>query len=676
MKRKFFPNDDNQLSITNSDEQMLKLKSENAYLRNIILQQSERIDKLDFEFNNINRSYSEIQNSFYWKATKPFRSITHSLKSHLSKHPLILKFFIFIKGFLRGGIKEGKKKVADYKKFVGISKSKTKKFSHKISLKTKKTEQNTSFDQTIKFSILVPLYNTPIKFLKEMINSVRNQTYENWELCLADGSDNKHSFVQKYCLKIAGRDKRVVYKKLTENKGISENTNECINMSSGDYIALFDHDDVLHPSALYECMKVICEQNADFVYTDEAVFLGTDITNIISFHFKPNFAFDNLLANNYICHFSVFKASLIDEVGAFRHSYDGSQDHDIILRLTNAAKNVVHIPKILYFWRSHSNSVAMDINSKAYAITAGRAAVHDFLATKGFNTTVESSPAYPTIYRIKYEIIGNPKISIVIPNKNNSSQFQKCISSVLTKSTYNNYEILVVDNNSTDYSLLNFYEQLSKDYRNVKIFEYDESFNYSAIVNAAVKHCEGDYILLLDSDTEIITPEWIEELLMYAQRKDVGAVGAKLLMFDGAVQHGGIILGLGSRHIVANSHYGIDKQSFGYMGKLFYAQNVSAVTSACLMVKKENFKAVDGFDENLTIAYGDVDFCLKLREKNLSNIFNPFCVLYHSENNSFYDEKIFEDEIKIFKDKWNNTLLKGDPYYNPNFSLEDSYKIQ
>ena len=232
----------------------------------------------------------------------------------------------------------------------------------KISKKRGREETAFVFNKDIKFSVLVPLYNTPKKFLEEMIRSVQYQTYGNWELCLADGSDGEHDFVERYCLRAAEADSRIKYKKLTENKGISENTNECIKMASGDYIALFDHDDVLHPSALFECMKAICNNDADYVYTDEATFLGNSKSTILSFHFKPDFAYDNLLANNYICHFSVFKASLIDKVGMFRHKYDGSQDHDIILRLTNAAKNVVHIPKLLYFWRSHANSVAMDIN--------------------------------------------------------------------------------------------------------------------------------------------------------------------------------------------------------------------------------------------------------------------------------------------------------------------------
>ncbi len=594
-------------------------------------------------------------------------------KDFLTRYPRILMIFVYAKGFVNGGHTGGKRAVLNFKKFRGIGKE-AKKYNNKISKETRKLQSETKFCKDIKFSILVPLYNTPARFLKEMIGSVTSQTYGNWELCLADGSDDKHAYVGEYCKKLSEKDGRIVYKKLTENKGISENTNECIRMSSGNYIALFDHDDVLHPSALYECMKAICEQDADYVYTDEAVFLGKRISNITTHHFKPDFAYYNLLANNYICHFSVFKAALIEKVGMFRHEYDGSQDHDIILRLTSVAENIVHIPKILYFWRSHKNSVAMDISSKTYAIKAGISAVHDFLQSKGIEAEVESSPAYPTIYRIKYKITGTPKVSIIISNKDKADGLKKCINSIFEKSTYKNYEIIIVDNQSTDKETLAYYDELECK-ENIKLLSYDKPYNYSAIINGAVKAADGEYILMLDSDTEVITPEWIEELLMYAQREDIGAVGAKLCLPDNSLQHAGIILGVGSEHIAESSHLGMDIENVGYMGKMFYAQNVSAVTTACLMVKKSAFVEVGGFDESLSMAYCDVDFCLSLGKLGLANIFNPFSVLYHWHNRSFYKKSVFTDEAKKFREKWQDVLEKGDPYYNPNFSLDASYMI-
>lgn len=551
-------------------------------------------------------------------------------------------------------------------------------YSCKITAKRRNEESAFVFEKNIKFSILVPLYNTPKKFLDEMVKSVQYQTYANWELCLADGSDSEHAFVEKYCLQAAENDCRIKYKKLAENKGISENTNECIKMATGDFIALFDHDDVLHPSALFECMKAICFKNADYVYTDEATFLGDSISTIISYHFKPDYAYDNLIANNYICHFSVFSARLIEKAGMFRSKYDGSQDHDIILRLTDAAENVVHIPKLLYFWRSHANSVAMDINSKTYAIEAGRAAVRDFLASKGIDAVVESSPAFPTIYRVTYKIEGEPKVSIIIPNKDNSSVLKTCIDSILEKTTYKNYEIIIIDNQSKQSEIFDYYDRLKQN-GNIKVYSYDKPFNYSAINNYAVANADGDYLLLLNNDTEVIAENWIQELLMFAQRKDVGAVGAKLFYPDKRVQHGGIILGLGEHHTAGHSHCGADENNLGYMGKLFYAQDVSAVTAACLMVKRSEYLAVGGFDEKLAVSYNDVDFCLKLRKKGLLNIFNPFCTLYHYESLSrgsdakAKNEKRFGREMLYFKNKWKNELENGDPYYNPNFSLKSSY---
>ena len=657
-------------NVVETDSKFEALKSEYDDL-------SYRYSQLESEHSAIVTAYNEIQNSFFWRATAPFRKISQALKNFLISHKKLLKIAVWCKGFLRGGFKGAKRQLDSYVAFLGGNK----KDESVISKEQRKFEEKYKFSKNIKFSVLVPLYNTPEKFLRDMIKSVQNQTYSNWELCLADGSTEKFEYVENVCKKLAKKDKRIVYKKLEKNLGISENTNACIKMATGDYIALFDHDDILHPSALFECMKAICDKNADFVYTDEATFLEDDITNIITYHHKPDFAFYNLLANNYICHFSVFSASLIEKVGYFRHEYDGSQDHDMILRLTDAAENVVHVPKLLYFWRSHANSVAMDINSKNYAIKAGQRAVHDFLASKGIESTVTSSPAFPTIYRINYKIKGNPLVSIIIPNKNHFEDLKRCITSVKELTTYNNYEIVIVDNGSSESDVLDYYSELKKD-KNINILSYDKPFNYSAINNYAVKNCNGEYLLLLNNDTKVITPGWIEELLMYAQQDNVGAVGAKLFYPNNTVQHGGIILGLGSDRIAGHSHYMVDSSNLGYMGKMFYVQNITAVTAACLMVKKSKYEAVGGFDEEQAVAYNDVDFCLKLGESGLQNIFNPFCELYHYESLSrgldtdSENQERFLAEVERFSKKWSAKLEKGDPYYNPNFSLDISYELK
>ncbi|MCD7735780.1 MAG: glycosyltransferase family 2 protein, partial [Lachnospiraceae bacterium] len=536
-------------------------------------------------------------------------------------------------------------------------------------------QRDTKFPRNIRFSILVPLYNTPERYLKEMIESVQYQTYENWELCLADGSDEDHRQVQKICRRYSEKDGRIKYKKLEKNLGISGNTNASIDMATGDYIALFDHDDFLHPCALFENMKIICRYQADYLYTDEATFEGTNIFHIINKHCKPDFAIDNLRANNYICHFSVFKAELLEKTGGFRAEYDGSQDFDLILRLTEQAEKIFHIRKILYYWRSHPASVASDISAKTYAIDAAKRAVESHLDRMGLCAKVESSEAFPAIFRLRYDVPRKPLISILIPNKDHKSDLEKCIRSILEKSTYDNYEIIIVENNSFKDETFAYYNELEQ-YEKISVITYEGSFNYARINNFAARSAKGEYLLLLNNDTEVITPEWMEELMMYGQRDDVGVVGAKLFYSDGTVQHAGVVIGMGADRVAGHSHYGLDRLDIGYMGKLYYAQDVSAVTGACMLVKKSIYEEIGGMDERFEVAFNDVDFCLQAREKGYLNIFTPYCELYHYESMSRghadqRDKKIrFEQEVALFKEKWGDVIKAGDPYFNPSFSLD------
>ena len=533
----------------------------------------------------------------------------------------------------------------------------------------------------MKVSILVPLYNTPKEFLTAMIDSVLAQTYENWELCLADGSDEAHKEVGEICASYVekeGDKKRIRYEKLAENKGISGNTNACYAMSTGEYIGLFDHDDILHPSALYEYVKAINEQGADYIYCDETTFKNGDINKMLTMHFKPDYAIDNLRANNYICHFSVFARKLLDGTELFRSQFDGSQDHDMILRLTDKAEKIVHIPRLLYYWRCHAGSVASGIEAKTYAIEAAKGAVADHLRKHGFrNFKIESTRAFETIFRIRYEVLGNPKISIIIPNKDHVMDLRRAVTSILEKSTYDNYEIIIVENNSETEEIFRYYDELKKNEK-IKIVTYEGGFNYSAINNLGVSRADGDYVLLLNNDTEVITVNWMEELLMYAQREDVGAVGCKLYYADRTIQHAGVVIGLGAHRTAGHSHYRMPRQNLGYMGRLCYAQDVSAVTGACLLVKKSLYEAVEGLDEGFAVSLNDVDFCLKLRERGLLNVFTPFAELYHYESVSrgldTDGEKAarYNAESAKFREKWKEVLEKGDPYYNPNFSLDRS----
>lgn len=540
-------------------------------------------------------------------------------------------------------------------------------------------EENTIFPRMVKISILVPLYNTPKDFLEEMIGSVQNQTYGNWELCLADGSDKEHAFVGEICKAYQQKDSRICYQKLEKNEGISGNTNACFRMATGEYIGLFDHDDILHPSVLYEYVKVINEQGADYIYCDETTFKDGDINKMLTLHFKPDYAIDNLRANNYICHFSCFDRTLLEGTELFRSAFDGSQDHDMILRLTDKAKKVVHVPRLLYYWRSHAGSVASDINAKSYAIEAARGAVADHLKNHGYeHFKITSTRAFETIFKISYQIMGNPKISIVIANKDHLEDLSRCISSILEKSTYDNFEIIIVENNSETPEIFRYYDTITKQDSRIKVVKYEGKFNYSAINNLGVRNITGEYILLLNNDTQVITVNWMEELLMYAQREDVGAVGAKLYYSNKTIQHAGVVIGLGAHRTAGHTHYGQSRENLGYMGRLCYAQNVTAVTGACLLVKKSLFDLVGGLEESFEISLNDVDFCLKLREKGYLNVFTPFAELYHFESISRglddQGEKAerYNAESARFREKWKKQLEAGDPYYNVNFSLDRS----
>ena len=626
---------------------------------------SARLADANMQVEDLTGKLNRIKDSGIWKASKPLRSAYHFMK-------------------------RTSQRVGNYGSPKGIARKIRNKMiereartQHGLasfpSPEQRKIQEETVFPRKITFSILVPLYNTPRKFLTEMIDSVVAQTYGDWELCLADGSDGEHAFVGEICKGYADKDKRIKYEKLARNEGISGNTNECLKMATGEYIGLFDHDDILHPCALFEYMKRICEEDADYIYCDETTFKGNGtIDDMLTLHFKPDFAIDNLRANNYICHFSVFDRKLLDGMELFRSQFDGSQDHDMILRLTARAKHVAHVPKLLYYWRSHKGSVASDINAKSYAIEAARGAVADHLRSCGMeNFEIVSTKAFETIFRIKYEIKDNPKISILIPNKDHVGDLSRCIDSILKESTYDNYEIIIIENNSVTEEIESYYESLEK-YDNIRVVRYEGDFNYSRINNFGASFATGEYLVLLNNDTQVISINWMEELLMYAQREDVGAVGAKLYYGDKTIQHAGIVIGLGAHRTAGHTHYRVAQTNLGYMGRLCYAQDVTAVTGACLMVKKALFDQLKGLDEEFAIALNDVDFCLRLRELGYLNVWNPYCELYHFESVSrgLDDQgekaKRYNEESERFREKWKVQLEKGDPYYNPNFSLDRS----
>lgn len=528
------------------------------------------------------------------------------------------------------------------------------------------------FPREIRFSILVPLYNTPERFLREMIGSVQAQTYSNWELCLADGSDAEHARVGTVCGSYAASDPRVKYRKLEKNLGISGNTNACIDMATGDYIVLFDHDDWLHPAALHDVMQAICEQGADFIYTDENTF-HTRPRDAYCPHFKPDFAPDTLRGNNYICHLTVFSAALLKEVGKFRPECDGSQDYDMILRLTEKAKKIVHVPKILYYWRAHSGSVADGVGAKPYVIAAAHKALQDHLDRIGLKGHVEDT-FVPSIYKIRYEIEGEPLVSILIPNYEHKEDLQRCIESIYGKTTYRNFEIIVIENNSRSDEIFAYYKELQAQHDNLKVIVWDDIFNYSAINNFGASQAKGEYLLLLNNDTEVITPSWIEEMLMFAQRKEVAVVGVKLCYPDDTIQHAG--LGIGILTLAGHLHRGFDRHHTGYMGRLAYAQDLSGVTAACVMIRRDAWDKVGGFDESFQVAFNDVDFCMRIRKEGYLIVFTPFAELYHFESRSRGTDESpekrerFVGEVTRFQTRWAKELAAGDPYYNPNLTLD------
>ncbi|MBR2122059.1 MAG: glycosyltransferase family 2 protein [Lachnospiraceae bacterium] len=652
----------------NYQEEYEKERVKSAYLADRVAQLEDQVDDLTFKLNR-------IKNNPVWKASAPARSAMHFVIRQVDR--------VKNQGDMKGIVSKIRYKRREKQAAKGYG---TKSFPDAAE---RERQEKTVFEHRVLFSILVPLYNTPKQYLTDMIDSVIWQTYDNWELCLADGSDAEHAYVEEvvrgYQERDAGLKERIRYRKLEKNGGISANTNACLELATGEYIAPFDHDDVLHPSVLYEYCRVINEQNADYIYCDETTFSGTDLNKFVTMHFKPDYAIDNLRANNYICHLSCFSRKLLEGEELYRPEFDGSQDHDMILRLTDKARKIVHVPKLLYYWRCHPGSTASNIGAKEYAIAAARGSVADHLRRHGFsNFKITSTRAFETIFKITYEIEGNPLVSIVIPNCDHTEDLKRCVTSILDKSTYDNYEIIIVENGSTTDEIRKYYSELENGpvREKIRIVEYrraeGETFNYSKVNNFGVKQARGEYILLLNNDTQVISVNWIEELLMYAQRPDVACVGAKLYYADKTIQHAGIVIGLGAHRTAGHTHYRQKRENLGYMGRLCYAQNVSAVTGACMMLKKSLYDEAGGLSEEFAVSLNDVDLCLKLRQKGYLNVFTPFAELYHLESASRGADsegsaaERYNEESALFRDKWKDVLEAGDPYYNPNFTLDRS----
>lgn len=531
-------------------------------------------------------------------------------------------------------------------------------------------QKETVFNLNPKISIIVPLYNTPENYFREMIESIKEQTYLNWEICLADGSPEKADYIEKI---ISDLGKKVKYKFLNENKGISGNSNEALKLASGEYIALLDHDDIIPKFALYEIVKTINENpEADFIYTDDDKILE-DKNKRISPHFKQDFAIDTLRSYNYICHFSIIKKELIDKLKGFNSEFDGSQDYDLILRTIENAEQIVHIPKILYHWRINPNSVASGASAKPYAYVAAKKAILKHLERQGINGAKVEDSKIMGLYKITYPVIDNPKVSIIILNKNHKKDLKRCIKSIINNSTYNNYEIVIVENNSTQRSVFKYYKKIKSDKIKVEICNL-KNFNYSKLNNYGASKASGDYYVFLNNDTKIISPNWLESIVGNCQRKEIGAVGAKLIYKNKRIQHAGVVLNLTGT--AGHVNWNEKEKKPGYFGRIMIQQNVSAVTGALLGISKINFEQIGGFDENFPMAYNDVDLCLKLLEKGKLITYNPYIEAYHFESKTrgYEDtlekkERLKKEEKKI-KEKWKKYFDKTDKYYSPNLRTD------
>ena len=540
--------------------------------------------------------------------------------------------------------------------------------NHKALPEEMEKQKNEKWKRKPLISIVVPVYNTPQVFLRQMIESVQNQSYSEWELCIGNASpENKE---MKKILEEYKNDARIKEVEIPENKGISQNTNRAMEIASGEWIGLLDHDDLLAPNALYEIAKAVNEHpDAEVIYTDEDK-VTTDLKEHFQPHLKPDFNLDLLRSNNYICHFFVASRDLIKRVGGFRPEFNGAQDYDLILRCTEQAKQIVHIPKILYHWRVHKASTADNPASKMYAFDAGKRAIEEHLVRCRTKGTVQHTKDLG-FYRVKYEVCGEPLVSIIIPNKDQSEALKKCLDSIREKTSYRNYEIIIVENNSEEPETFAFYKKIAGE--KIKIVTWEGEFNYSAINNFGVRHARGDYLLLLNNDVEIINGDWLTEMLSHCQRKEVGIVGAKLYYPDNTIQHAGIIIGIGG--VAGSVFVGLPRAFSGYLHKASIQLDLSAVTAACMLVKRSVFEQVGGLEEKLKVAFNDVDFCLRVREKGYLVVYDPYAELYHYESKTRgaedTKEKIrrFQTEIEYMRSHWIGLLKKGDPYYNCNLSL-------
>lgn len=530
-----------------------------------------------------------------------------------------------------------------------------------------KEEKPVSFEYNPLISVLIPVYNVNGEFLKECIESVLMQSYKNFEICIVDDASTKKDTLDT--LKEYSKNPKVRIMHRKKNGHISRASNDALKMAKGEFVALLDNDDTLAKNAFYEVVKVLNnDKNLDFIYSDEDK-IGLDGKRCFP-HFKPDFSPDTLLSLNYICHLAVIRTSLVRKVDGFTIGLEGAQDHDLFLKVVEKTNKIYHIPKILYHWRMLPGSTSLKLDNKDYATDNGKKAIETALERRGLKAYVEKDPV-STYYRVIYDFNKEPLVSILIPTKDHANVTEKCLKSIYEKTRYKNFEVILIDNGSVEKETLKLFEKYKKKYKNFKVLREDIEFNYSKLNNLAAKKAKGDYLVLLNNDTEIITEQWLEILIGYAMQSHVGAVGPKLLYPDKTVQHAGVILGLGG--VASHAYIGSTRDALGMCGRLRVPYDYAAVTGACLCVSKKKFEEVGGLEEDLKVAYNDVDFCLKLLKAGYYNVELPMVELYHYESKSRGSD-LDEDKIDRFNaeqdymwEKWGD-MLGEDRFYNINFA--------
>jgi O-antigen biosynthesis protein len=691
----------NKLSLKERNElQSLKNKSQQELVQEVVSSKNE-IKHLHEQLNDAFRSIdqlikrvAELESGYFYKFRKFILLYLKRLRGSVKKgNKKNIFFTLFNYVFKRGGrilriifakifkhiyLLVEIKKVMIIEVFTDILSNQAdynQYLTRRILTKDKK-KQILNIQKTFKnrplISIVIPVYNPPIDFFKKALDSILDQYYPNWEICLADDcstDEEVRETIEEYRKKHPNI--KAVYRK--ENGHISRASNSALEIAEGDYTVLMDQDDVLRENALFEIVKLInLKPDSDLIYSDEDKIDENDIHSVP--HFKPDWSPDSLLSRNYLGHVCAFKTKQLKEIGGWRVGFEGSQDYDLVLRYTERYTRIYHIPEVLYHWRIHQQSAASSETAKPYAYRAAQLALIEAMERRGYTATFDFLDGFRG-YQVRMALKQpNELVSIIIPTKNKQEYLIKCIDSIVNTSTYKNFEIILIDNNSNEKA---FFKAVEK-WKNQSQFKFklvrdEESFNFARLMNVGRKNANGKYLILLNNDTEIISPDWIEGMMEHAQRSEIGVVGCKLLYDDDTIQHAGVVVGLGG--VASHAFIGEDRDGPGYFNYVNLLNNYSALTAACIMMRAETYDVVNGFSEEFVVEYNDVDFCLKVLEAGYLNLYVPHVELYHYESvsrghphSTSESYKLHVKEVNKFRKKWMK-YVDHDPCYNPNLTL-------